>query len=412
MVEPDDIRRKAENLYRACLRAWLEADETFFPRVVPARKCPDPGNIAGAVEWVRRLRAGSKEALGFGYTVEWQEVRSRTLGRNTLPARILFETREDYLRFVGKSKEFAAFTDAVTRLRTEFPELGSWVRSNVQGLIDSAPELDGLIRVVRFLREHPRPNLFPRELPLPVDTKFVERHKGLLREWLDAVLPPHAIRADEEHFERRYGLRYAEPHLHVRLLDPELQRELGFPCQEFSLPLETLATLPASPDTVLVVENRVNLLTLPPLPRTMGLGALGKGVTLLRYVPWLGSVPLVYWGDIDVQGFEILSSLRAIFPETHSILMDAATLDRRREHCTRGNAPGSLSLPHLTDAERAAYDRCRNENTRLEQERIPMEDVSAAIAFVRKSQIVRTGATHIGHPRGHTASRPCPWTDG
>ena len=38
-------------------------------------------------------------------------------------------------------------------------------------------------------------------------TKFVERHRRILREWLDIVLPPETIRADEEHFERRFGLR-------------------------------------------------------------------------------------------------------------------------------------------------------------------------------------------------------------
>lgn len=383
MVDPDEIRRKAENLYRGCLRAWLEGDETFFPRVIPARKTPDPADIAGGVESIRRLREGSKEALGFGYTVEWREVGSRAFGRNTFPARILFDTRDDFLRFVGKGKEFAAFTGAVARLRAEFPELGPWVRCNVRRLIEGAPDLDGLLGVVRFLRDHPRPNLFPRELPVPVDTKFVERHEALLRDWLDLVLPPHTIRADEEHFARRYGLRHAGPHLHVRLLDPDLQRELGFPCPELSLPLETLAGLQARPRLVLVVENRVNLLTLPALTSTLGLGALGKGVTLLRYLPWLGAVPVTYWGDLDVQGFEILSLLRAILPEARSVLMDVQTLERWEHLCTRGNASGQERLPHLTEAERAAYDRCRAGNLRLEQERLPKEEILSAIGGLR-----------------------------
>src|SRR5262245_14483114 len=308
MIQPEDIRRKADNLYRGCLQAWLEGDESFFPRVVPASKVPDPGNLAAAIEAVSRLREESKEVVGFGYAVEWREVNSRRLGRNKLPARILFETRDDYLRFIRKREGFAAFADAVTRLRGEFPALEAWIRCNVQKVIDIAPDLEGMLAVVRFFREHPRPNLFARELPVPVDTKFIERHERLLREWLDAVLPPHAVRADEDHFERRYGLRYAEPHLYVRLLDRRLERELGFPCGEFSLPLRTLAELPARPAAVFIVENKINLLTLPPLERTLGLGALGKGVTLLRYLPWLGGVPIAYWGDLDVQGFEILSS--------------------------------------------------------------------------------------------------------
>jgi hypothetical protein len=379
MIHPEDIRRKADNLYRDCLRAWLEGDETFFPRIVPASRTPDPGNLAAAVESVRRLREGSKQTLGFGYTVEWQEVNSRKIGRNKLPARILFETRDDYLRFIGKEEEFRTFTDAVTRLRAEFPALEAWVCCNVQKVIDISPELEGLLHVVRFLHEHPRPNVFVRELPVPVDTKFIERHQRLLREWLDAVLPPHVVRADEDHFERRYGLRYAEPHLYVRLLDPQLERELGFPCPEFSLPLHTLAGLSARPAAVFIVENKVNLLTLPPMESTLGLGALGKGVTLLRYLPWLEGVPITYWGDLDVQGFEILSSLRAIFPQTRSVLMDHGTLDRWQHLCTGGNSHAPELPPHLTDAECAAYVRCRDENLRLEQERLPKEEVLAVL---------------------------------
>jgi hypothetical protein len=31
MIQPEDIRRKAENLYPEYLRAWLDGDVTFFP---------------------------------------------------------------------------------------------------------------------------------------------------------------------------------------------------------------------------------------------------------------------------------------------------------------------------------------------------------------------------------------------
>jgi hypothetical protein len=72
---------------------------------------------------------------------------------------------------------------------------------------------------------------------------------------------------------------------------------------------------------VLIVENKVNLLTLPRLPGTLAIGGLGNAVMLLRYCAWLGSVSITYWGDIDVQGFEILSRLRGI-PEVVSMNYD------------------------------------------------------------------------------------------
>lgn len=389
MIRPEEIRRKALNLYRSFLVACLDGNASFFPRIIPSHRKPAPDDLAAAVQAMRRLRDSSKEVLGFGYAVEWREVNSRRLGRNQFPTRILFETEKDYLRFIGKQREFAVFTDAVDRLRAAFPLLEAWVRSNVQAVIEAAPDLEGLLHVVRFLHDHPRPNLFARELPVPVDTKFVERHRQLLREWLDVVLPPHTIRADENHFERRYGLRYAEPHLPVRLLDPHLEQELGFPCSEFSLPLYTLAELPVRDAAVFVVENKVNLLTLPPLHRGVGLGALGDGVTLLRYLPWLQQIPIAYWGDIDVEGFEILSSLRAVFPQTCSLLMDRATLDRWQHLATCGTGRRPDVPPHLTEPEQAAYVCCRDQNLRLEQERLPQGDVLALFNHPAEANVRR-----------------------
>jgi hypothetical protein len=117
MIQPEDIRRKAENLYGEFLKAWLDEENVFFPRVIPARKRPDTDDLSSVNQSVRRLREGSKEVLGFGYVVEWQEVNSRKFGRNLFPSRILFDTQEDFLRFIGKSREFTAFSDAVRRLR-------------------------------------------------------------------------------------------------------------------------------------------------------------------------------------------------------------------------------------------------------------------------------------------------------
>lgn len=375
MIQPDDIRRKAKNLYRSYLLAWLEGAEPFFPRTIPARTAPAPDDLAAEVEAVHRLRDGSKEVLGVGYTVEWREVRSRTLGRNRLPTGIAFETSEDYLRFIGKDQEFAAFVRAVGRLRATFPALEQWLRANVSHVIDIAPDVEGLLGVVSFLRDHPRPQLFARELPVAADTKLVERHQGLLREWLDIVLPAHTIRVDEDHFERRYGLRYAEPHLLVRLLDASLVHELGFPWSEFSLPLGTLAALPVQNVEVFLVENKVNLLTLPMIRRGLGLGGLGRGVTLLRHCPWMTTLPITYWGDLDVEGFEILSSLRSVFPQARSIFMDEATLDGWRHLATRGTGRQPDVPPHLTETEAAVHRRCRDQNLRLEQERIPQASV-------------------------------------
>src|SRR5260370_198120 len=296
MIRPEDIRVKAGNLYPAFLRAWL-GGEPFFPGVIPSDKKVELG-MASAIESVHRLRAEAKETRGFGCSVEWEERNSRTHGRNTFPRRIVFECEDDFLRYIGKQQEFAVFRSAVEQVRARYPVLEPWIKSHRQLLIDVAADVDGLLEVVECLRLNPRPEMYARELALSVDTKFVERNRLILRDWLDLVLPPHSIRADEEHFHRRYGLRYPEPLFFIRFLDEDIQRATGSPWSECSVPLRLVAEKPISADRVLIVENKVNLLTLPFIGGALAVGGLGNGVTDLRYVTWLSDVLALYWGDV------------------------------------------------------------------------------------------------------------------
>jgi hypothetical protein len=384
MIQPDDIRRSAGNLYAEFLRDWLKGGQSFFPRVIRGRKKLPADDLATAIDLVHRLRSESKEVRGYGYSVRWEEVNSRSLGRNQFPSQILFETQDDFVRFIGKRDEFATFAAAATELQASYPQLAPWIRSHVQVLIDLANELPGLLHVLRHFETNPRPAYFARELPLPVDTKFIEGHQRVLREWFDLVLPPQSIRADENHFERRYGLRYPEPHILLRFLDIEIQRELGFPCSELSLPLETVRSLSVVRTSAIIVENKVNLLTLPSIPRFIGLGALGDGVTLLGRIPWLEAARVIYWGDIDVEGFEILSAVRAHYPHAESFLMDEQTLGTWGHLALPGNG-FVRDVQRLSNGERAALSRCCAENIRLEQERIPHAAVIASIGNISGS---------------------------
>lgn len=381
MVQPEDILRKARNLYRAFLRAWLAGDTQFFPRVVPTSRSL-PKDMSEAIAQVQRLREHSKEVRGFGYTVEWRSINSRQYGRNPFPLRIVFSTREDLLQLVRKEREFDAFAAAVERVRAHFPSLDNWIRSNPRAIIESASQIDGLLEVLQHLCVHPRPGCFARELPLNVDTKFLECHQPILREWLNLVLPATAIRAHESHFERRFGLRYDEPQLCVRFLDPALQLECRFPCSVVSLPLPTLASWTLRDAVVFVVENRTNLLTLPAHARSLALGGLGNAVTLLRDLAWLADNSITYWGDIDVEGFQILSRLRLLYPHVRSVMMDSATL---RQFPTlvarRKTPPKACDVPSLlTDEERAAFLQCQTSRWRLEQERLPQDYVIRKLA--------------------------------
>jgi hypothetical protein len=82
---------------------------------------------------------------------------------------------------------------------------------------------------------------------------------------------------------------------------------------------------------VLVVENKTTLyttLTLPKMNDTIAIFGSGFSVFNLKNVRWFDNLKLLYWGDIDVQGFEILSQFRTYFPQTKSVLMDKHAFEK------------------------------------------------------------------------------------
>ncbi|MBA2116096.1 Wadjet anti-phage system protein JetD domain-containing protein [Bremerella alba] len=378
MIRPDEVKQKAVNLYPKWQQAWLN-DEPFFPRSIPCDRTLDE-NLAVARASILALKTNSKEILGYGYTVHWKERNSRQHGKNLFPERIEIESEEDFLQLIGKQKEFDSFKSAVRAIRDHYPQLIPWIRSHRRSFIAVTESLTGLLSVIDYLVKNPRPNCFARELPLPVDTKFVEREQKTLRPWLDLVLPPHAIRADEEHFFRRFGVRYAEPQIHVRFLDEHIRQIARSPWAECSVPLHSLAQKPLPGERVLLVENKINLLTLPPVANCIAIGGLGNSVTDLRYVTWLNEREVWYWGDIDVEGFEILSRLRVFLPETHSMMMDNFTVTTWAGSIGgQGNLRRGGTLRNLTTQESLAYQVCSEENLRVEQERLPQSFVNRTL---------------------------------
>lgn len=379
MITPDDIRRKADNLYPAFVAAWL-SDDTFFPRAIPSRR-QTAENLSEAAKQVRALRAGSKEVTGSGYSVEWECVNSRRYGRNQFPSRIVFDTQEDFLEFIERTREFEAFREATLYIRQRYPELENWIRSHPALLGENAGRVKQVCAVVDCLRANPRPGVFVRELPVPVDTKFVEDNERILRSWLDILLPPAAIDSSEEHFARRYGLAWVDSELTLRFLDAATQRDIGSPWPHVSLPLQTWSMTGPRATKAVIVENRTNLFTLPSIRNAVALGGWGNAAGEFRRLTWLGDMDITYWGDIDVEGLSILSRIRSIFPHARSILMDG---DSARLWGRAIGVVGSgreLSEPsNLTKAEMDAWRFCSENNLRIEQERIPQVAVCAALS--------------------------------
>ena len=107
MIQPDELHRKAENLYPLYIQAWLDGEEGFFPRVVPAGKTLDADDPSAAIQSVRRLREESKEIVGWGYSVQWREVNSQNSERTSSRAASYLRPQTIYCDLRAKNESFA-----------------------------------------------------------------------------------------------------------------------------------------------------------------------------------------------------------------------------------------------------------------------------------------------------------------
>lgn len=384
MITPDEIRQKAERVFAKAVKHFIAGQlDSFFPHRLPANLVL-PKQHAAAIDVVQRLHAGSKDTKGFGYRVVCETRRSRTHGRNDFPTAIVIETMGDLVRLINQDDAWRVFQTMVVDLRARHPGLEPWLMhaSNWKRMLQVSDVYRDLFDILDFFVRHPRPDCFARELPIAVSTKLIENHPRLLAEWLDGVLPSEAIdfRFGYDAFAPRYGLRYARPHYLFRILDPQLQEKLELPFDELSLPSESLSQFDLTGKRILIIENKVSLLSFPRLTGAVALGGLGNGVTELSSIKWLLRNDVFYWGDLDADGFCILDRLREHVPGVTSVMMNPHSVERFSDLITQGNGARARDTPNLTESERESYLRLCAMNGRIEQEHLPIEAVLAALS--------------------------------
>lgn len=375
MITAAEIKKKAERKYQDYLRRIVVC-EPFEPIVIICDKKPS-ATIAEYEKELKDIRSLSKEVKGFGYTIEWKKINSKALGMQDLPDKILFESSDDYERFLQKTNEVFCFRKNISIILSSFPELKGWVEKYPMKVVDNADKWVDLLKVVTYFKENPRPNLYIRELPIEVHTKFIEQNRTVLRELLDVVMAPYVCKEEKE-FEKHFNLKYSEPIVRMRVLDKNAASLYFNGVDDISLPVSQFCNLSILVSKVFVVENLVNFLTFPQIPDSIVVWGKGYAVSAIKDSLMLKTSVLYYWGDLDAQGFEILSRFRGYFPQTESFLMDMNTFDTYFEGDS--GTPSNVSIElSLTDAENALYEYIKKNNLRLEQEKIPQSFVVNAI---------------------------------
>lgn len=392
-ISAEEIRRKMAAGWEEFLRRHLRG-EAFVPLEITRFRKPSGREVLNHFDavrsWKQGLQQGSKEARGFGYRLEYETVNHRQAGLQRIPQRIVVESAEDYVRLIGRQRDLARFSELTASILAQQPALQSYLEQRPLRVLDLADQWPALLAVCHFTLSNPRCDRYLRELDIPgVDTKFIEAQRQALVELFDALLPASAIDPSvtglaRHGFERRYGFRYEQPRVRLRLLDPAV-RVLGA-VADLEIPLAEFAAAAPGVRRVYLSENKMTGLAFPPEPGALIIFGLGYGIEMLKGVDWLRDAEIFYWGDIDTHGLAILSQLRGYFPQVRSLLMDRSTMERCRplwgeedpqKRCLR-------ELPHLTAEESELYDLLRHDrlapNVRLEQERIGFCLLRAALS--------------------------------
>ena len=376
MITPKEIKDKTERKYISFLQSLVE-QRPFEKLVIRGDKSYTKSSLSEFEREIQQIDSQSKEKKGFGYSLDFQKVKTKYLGVQDLPVSIYFDSEKDFLKFLGKENEVDSFKLNVEIILREFPELKDWIIKNPKKVLDNANEWQNILQVCQYFKQNPKPNFYIRELPVKVHTKFVERNKSILRELLDVLISEH-VKSEEKEFENRFNLKYAEPQIRFKVLDKTISERFFSEIDDIAIPVSQFEKLDLPIFKVLVVENKTTLyttLTLPKMNDTIAIFGSGFSVFNLKNVRWFDNLKILYWGDIDVQGFEILSQFRTYFPQTKSVLMDKKTFDTFFEN--DNGTPTNISTKlNLTDEEQMLYDILKTNNWRLEQERIPLEHVN------------------------------------
>lgn len=373
MISPAEIKTQVLKWWKPFLQSYLNK-ETFFPKTIERIGKITSSSVRENFEELQsqleKLENQSKQRLGYGYTINRQDVSFRRAGKHSLPNSISFESADDYIAFLEKRGEWNNFLNSVELIEQRLPQLAAWVVSNPIAVIENSKIWADILKVCYYFLANPKPNLYIRQLPIDIHTKFIEDNEAILKSLLDFLIPEYRKDDKEKSLARRYYLKYDEPTIRIRILDNNLK--IG-ELTDLRIPLSDFTKLNINCSRIIITENKMNFLALPNLSSAIAIWSGGGFmVSYLKQIDWLHGMNILYWGDLDAHGFLILHQVRSYFPQTNAIMMDMETFSRFKiEGLGKGEPIAAQELNNLSEEEIAMFYFLKNNNFRLEQEKIP-----------------------------------------
>jgi hypothetical protein len=367
------IRKKWDS---GALLARYAAGQDWEPLSIAIRG-PSAREIGERLAEVRHWATEWAEAARGPLRVEYKQVGGRHFGVNNVPGRAWLDGYDDAWTLLRVQAEVRRLSEIIET--SHGTRLIPWLTGHPMRALRVAEVWDRLLATVRWIERQQAPGMYLRQVDVPgVDTKFIEGHKNVLAELLDAQLDPSRVNADAPDFAGRYGFLRKPGYVRFRV-------SAGFHgFSELSARTDEFTAAPHGITRAYVIENEITYLAFPVPAAGLVIFGGGYAVTVLESLSWLNALDVVYWGDVDTHGFAILNRLRRHLPHARSILMDRGTLLGHKDHWTIESSPTTAALDLLAPAESALYDDLISDtygqSVRLEQERISFSAVEKAVA--------------------------------
>jgi hypothetical protein len=371
------------------LRSWAQ-DVPFETVRVPIRG-PSTAELSTRFDDTRTWVALWAAVNVAGVRVTTRPAGLRSIGANAVPSHIEVDSYDALWRLLGVQASVRRFAGLRTATESELGGLVGFMNRSPMTVLAHAGEWHKLVQTVRWVASTAaRRRTYLREVPVAgVDTKLIERRRGILADLIDELLPAEQIdRAyPASQFERRYGFASKPTLVRLRSLDP--RRPLLPGVSELTVRAVEFNAVAPDVGTVYIVENEVTYLAFPDAYDAVMLWGSGFAISGFASLPWFCDRRVVYWGDVDTHGFVALDRLRAVVPHARSLLMDRETLLAHAEQWTQEPSPTTVALPHLTDPERELYrelvDGVHGDRIRLEQERVSYPFIETAAEALRNN---------------------------
>ena len=404
MISVDEAKQKAAQHFERHYRNWIadlvkqalelatkeDAPVEFSLPLHPPTEQAVLSDSAKARKWVQGWRTNKHSNNVAWKTVEWKSV-----GRQNIPTRLTLSSPEEIAAFISRQTEWNCIKErslkiaecwvkdwcsqhCVSDRHNESQGANTNISANIAGAIAkiitkisvlSEANWNIYLQVLDWLIKNPNTHVYVRQLPIRgIDSKWLEQHRGILE-------PPYGAMTGKHGFP----FLKAPKQFRVKILDQNIAPS---EIEDLTLSPKELSKLSKLPKLVFICENLVSVLSFPQVARSIAIHGSGYAVSALAEIEWLENVPIIYWGDLDSNGFAILNQLRHHHDNVTSMMMDQETLAKHRELCVVEEKPNTGTFDRLTKEEQETLRVLLTGDTalRLEQERIGWQYATAKIA--------------------------------